>query len=129
METTRWLDELLAARGLSRESLERRVVTEEHRHKIAQDIGADWETLASYMGVPAQDVDDIKDSEHTQPVYRRLALMRRWHQLYGSEATYLKLINGLIQVGRRDLIESLLSNLHTNVGEPVFAPHVPLIGE
>ena len=80
METTRWLDEFLTARGLSRETLDSR---EEHRHKIAQEIGADWETLAPYIGVPAQDVDDIKDSEHTRPVNRRFALMRKWHQLYG----------------------------------------------
>ena len=114
---TRWLDELLAAKGLSRETLAHGVVTEEHRRKIALDIGATYEILAIFIGVPHQDVDDIKDM-YSQPVDRRLAMMRRWHQLYGSDATYLKLINGLKQVGRRDLIESLVNQLHTkfNVG-------------
>ena len=32
-------------------------------------------------------------------------MLRRWKQLYGKEATYLKLAEGLRQVGRRDLIE------------------------
>ena len=126
--TTSSLDELLTATGLSRETLESRVVSKKHRLKIAQEISTDWETLANFIGVSDQDVEDIKE-EHRRPLNRRFALMKRWHQLYGSEATYLKLINGLIQVGRKDLIESLLSHLHTNVGEPMFALHVPLIGE
>lgn len=36
-------------------------------------------------------------------------MMRRWKQLYGKEATYLKLTEGLRQVGRTDLIELVLS--------------------
>ena len=124
METP-WLDELLAASGyrLSRETLERRVVSNEHRREIARDIGADWETLAPYIGISDRDVEDIKE-EYRRPVDKRFAMMRKWHELYGSEATYLKLINGLIQVGRRDLIQSLImhaGHVSTNddVGESV----------
>lgn len=42
METTRWLDEFLAARGLSRETLESRVASEEHRHKKSVRTGKPW---------------------------------------------------------------------------------------
>ena len=109
---TRSLDDLLTARGLSRTAIQilgRKVVSGEQRLKIAQDIGADWEVLAIFIGVSGVDVSDIKQ-EHTREVLRSITLMRRWHQLYGSEATYLKLMHGLMKVGRTDLIESLLGD-------------------
>ena len=114
---TRSLDDVLTARGLSSKAIELELlgwnavhVSEEHRLKIAQDIGADWETLAIFIGVSDVEVSDIKQV-HTREVLRSIALMRRWHQLYGSEATYLKLMNGLMQVGRTDLTEFLLDEM------------------
>ena len=113
--TTNALDELLIAYGLSREALKRRV-SEKHRQNVAAAIGTDWETLASCIAIPREDVDDIK-LDQTKQVNMRLAMMRRWHELYGSKATYLELINGLMQVGRRDLSESLLGQIHTKISE------------
>ena len=46
--------------------------------------------------------------EYRKPLDRRLAMMRRWHKLWGSEATYLRLIKGLRHIGRRDLIDRLM---------------------
>ena len=66
------------ARGLSRKATEilgRKVVSEEHRLKIAQDIGADWETLAIFIGVSDVEVSDIKQV-HTREVLRSSTLMR-----------------------------------------------------
>ena len=37
--------------------------------------------------------------------------MRKWHELWGKEATYLKLEDGLRQIGRRDLIEFVVGLL------------------
>ena len=102
------LESLLRASGASKETLKISVI-EDHRNEIARDIGKDWESLAIFIGVPNVDVDDIKE-EYREPLDRRLAMMRRWHELWGSEATYLKLIEGLRQIGRRDLIEFLLLN-------------------
>ena len=81
---TRSLDDLLTAIGLSRKVTQifgRKAVSEEHRLKIAQDIGADWETLAIFIGVSDVEVSDIKQV-HTREVLRSFTLMRRWHQLY-----------------------------------------------
>ena len=36
-------------------------------------------------------------------------MLDRWKQLKGKEATYLRLIESLAQMGRRDLIEFILS--------------------
>ena len=104
MEVSRSLDleSILRDNGMSKETL-KRSTTKDHRNKIAQKIGRDWESLATIIGVPSEDVYDIKE-EYGKPLDRRLAMMRRWHELWGEEATYLKLVEGLRQIGRRDLI-------------------------
>ena len=105
------LDALLLTHGLRRETL-KCVVSEEHRNEIANRVGGDWESLATFVGVPSGDIDDIKE-EHRKPLDRRLAMMRRWYELTGKEATYLRLIEGLKQIGRKDLIEFI--EQHTKV--------------
>ena len=49
------------------------VVSEEHRYETAKRIGGDWESLATFIGVPNGDIDDIKD-EHRKHLDRRLAI-------------------------------------------------------
>lgn len=53
------LDALVADAGLAKEVLEN-PVTKEHRTMIAQKISGDWESLATFIGVPAEDIDDVK---------------------------------------------------------------------
>ena len=77
----------------------------QHRDEIALKIGKDWESLATFIGITSQEVDDIRDTYSGSPQRQRQAMMNRWEQLHGSEATYLKLIEGLEQIGRRDLTE------------------------
>ena len=102
------LDALLKTYGVKRETL-KRVVSEKHRNTLAQGVGGDWESLATFIGVPRGDIDDIKD-EYRKPLDRRLAMMRRWHELWGEEATYLLFVEGLRQIGRRDLIQNVLND-------------------
>ena len=97
------LDALL----LANEAVLKHKVSEEHRIEIAKRVGDAWESLATFIGVSNVEVNDIKD-EYRKPLDRRFAMMRRWHELWGSEATYLRLMEGLKQIGRRDLIELLL---------------------
>ena len=80
------LDPLLQTLGVRGETL-KCVVSEKHGYEIARRIGGDWESLATFIGVPNGDIDDIKE-EHRKPLDRRLAMMRRWHELTGKEATY-----------------------------------------
>ena len=91
------LESILRDDGVNKKSL-RKSTTNEHRNKIAQKIGGDWESLAIFIEViPPEDVDDIKEM-YREPLDRRLAMMRRWHKLWGEEATYLRLIEGLRQI-------------------------------
>ena len=84
MEVSRSLDleSILRDNGVSKETL-KRSTTKDHRNKIAQKIGGDWESLATIFGVPSEDVYDIKE-EYGKPMDRRLAMMRRWHELWGK---------------------------------------------
>ena len=99
-------DNFLMSHGVSKDKL-KCPVSKEHRNRIAKDISEQWETLATYIDIPGVEVSDIKE-QYSRPVDRRMAMMRRWHQLHGPKATYIKLINGLMEVGRNDLIEMLL---------------------
>lgn len=97
---------------MTREQLNKRLLPDD-RNTIAIKIGRDWESLTTFIGVPPQEVYDIievypPENPNVSPRDRRLALMRRWEELYGSDATYLKLIQGLEQIGRRDLSEELI---------------------
>ena len=98
--------------NMSREILDRPIV-DNYRNIITRDIGGAWESLGTFIGLSSGDIDDIKE-ECKKPLDRRLAMMRRWHELWGKEATYLKLAEGLRQIGRRDLIEKIIdSELNT----------------
>ena len=102
------LDAFLKSNGVNKETLERLTV-ESHRNVIANEIDEDWEDLASVIGVPSGDVDEIKLKYGNQrPLDRSLAMMKIWHGLWGKEATYLRLFQGLWQIGRGDLMERVI---------------------
>ena len=95
-----------------KEEILKHVVSEKHRIKIAQIIiGEDWEYLAPFLGIPDVEIDEIKERYVMSPKNRRLAMIRRWHEMYGSSATYHKLIKVLEQTGRRDLCEAIIMEL------------------
>ena len=97
----------LAEKGISK-ALLNAPVNRESRNQVALRIGKNWESLATCIGIASQEVFDLKETYPNSPQYQRLGMMNRWEELYGSEATYLKLIDGLEQTGRRDLTEFLI---------------------
>ena len=62
----------------------------------------------------------LKCTRRILEVYRRLALIRRWEELYGSEPTYLKIIQGLELLGRRDHTEFLAVSIPTVLPDKFF---------
>ena len=97
----------LAEKGISKEMLNI-PINRESRNQVALRIGKNWESLATCIGIPSQEVFDLKETYPNGPQDQRLGMMNRWEELYGSDATYLKLIEGLEQTGRRDLTEFLV---------------------
>ena len=98
----------LAERGISKEILSI-PVSPEYRNLVALRIGKNWESLATCIGIPSEEVFDLKETYPTSPQDQRLGMMKRWEEMYASEATHLKLIQGLEQTGRRDLTEFLIN--------------------
>ena len=73
------INSLLETHGVRKKMLEY-PVTEEHRNMIAKKIGGQWESLATFIGVCHEEVEDIKETKD-EPLDRRLAMMRRWKEL------------------------------------------------
>lgn len=98
---------ILADNGLNKDDqvINCRIVAKD-RNKIAVKI-SDWKSCAAFLGLAEQDVDDIIE-ENRRVRHRRIAMLRRWDERNGQEATYLKLAECLASMGRRDLIELLI---------------------
>ena len=108
------MDDLLKKFGVAKQRLAC-PISEEHRREIAINIGDEWESLATFIGVSDVDISDIKERYcNSDPRVKRLAMMRVWKQLHGRDATYFKLTEGLVQVGRRDIIETLLLSFESD---------------
>ena len=106
MEGLPSFDQLVAARGLSSNDLNFSMKSE-HTNEIAKLIGNSWEILATEIGLPQEDIHDIKEVS-LHPLDRRRALMRVWEDRYGSAATYRKMAIGLEEIRNRRLTEKVL---------------------
>ena len=111
------LDSLLARKGLKREDLKRQI-KEKQLHKIAVRV-SDWKGCGPFLGISKQDIDDIECDER-KTSDKRFALFIRWKRLNGEEATYLKLAEALVGIGRRDLVEDLINQM--NQAQDTLAP-------
>ena len=102
------LDSILADNGISRHNrIMQSRVTLKHRNEIAIKI-SDWKSCAAFLEFSDQDIDDIAD-EHRGNRQQRIAMLRQWDEKNGREATYLRLTEALAKIGRRDLVEELVS--------------------
>ena len=83
--------------------------------RIAVKIG-DWKCCAAYLGVPQQEIDDIVE-ENTKVRNRRISMLCKWSDLKGPDATCLKLLEVLAEMGRNDLVESSVDTILTEIAE------------
>ncbi|KAH8272484.1 hypothetical protein KR044_009475, partial [Drosophila immigrans] len=80
---------------------------------ISNLIGNDWPQLAKHLGVPQDDIDLIgteyadKDTEQ-----QCLVMLRFWMSQNGSTATGNLMSKALNQIGRDDIVEQCMFNLH-----------------
>ena len=116
------LDEFLTKHGVKKDVLRSTLPTTTLTNKIAEEIGDQWERLAPIIGVGGKKVEFIKRRYSQEPLKMRLVMMRRWHKLGTRKATYIKLVEGLWQIGRKDLIEVILGEINrpTNVSKEVL---------
>lgn len=101
------LDRVFIKEGVPKEALDS-PVDDRLLDLISKETGleAQWECLATGIGVAGEICHDIQQIE---PQNKCKAMLKRWKQLYGSEATYRRLIGGFEYqiVGRRDLTEKV----------------------
>ena len=104
------LETLCRRTGLAQDALDR-PVDDQLLDRISTDqhLELQLEFLATSINITDNEVYDIRESEPS--ANRCRALFIRWKQLYGSEATYAKLIEGFEDPsnGRRDLTETVLN--------------------
>ena len=99
------LHSILASRQLTLDALHLKC-SENHLAIIAQSITS-WKQLSPFLGLTQQDEDDIQ-SDNTRNAERKLAMLRRWREKYGDEATYFRLADAFEALKWRNCISKLL---------------------
>ena len=99
------LHSILESRQFTSDAL-RRKCSENHLAIIAQSITS-WKQLSPFLGLTQQDEDDIQ-SDNMRNTERKLAMMRRWREKYGDEATYFRLAEAFEALKWRNCISKLL---------------------
>ena len=74
---------------------------------LAEDILVIWKKLGLALGLKNSQLDEI-EADHPKGAERSYAMLRKWKESRGSEASYERLAEGLDDkaVSRRDLIEA-----------------------
>ena len=86
-----------------------------------------WRNVAPYLFMPDKSqeiVETVDQCSHLNDVGKRLELLTRWKQCYGSEATYKKLVEAFLSADRRDLAEDVCQALSN--GEP-YIYYFPIV--
>ena len=66
-----------------------------------------WETLAKFLEMPNSDIVNIKSQGDV--VVQTLKMFECWKQRRGSMATYEAMVKALLQIGRTDLAEKVIT--------------------
>ncbi|VDM30925.1 unnamed protein product [Hydatigera taeniaeformis] len=75
--------------------------------KVADNLGPDWVYLAPYLGLSAQDVNDIRASGTDSDYKMALMCLTLWQERAGPQAT----AQALKQVGREDVLRQSMQNI------------------
>ena len=123
MSSTVTMEELISRiTGISQEMLHSPCI-EKHLWNIAKKL-SQWRLASPLLGVEQADVDAWEyDPRHDEQRKRHL-MLTAWRQRKGSQATYWALAEVLLEVGRTDLAESLLTALKGNGLERDTAPYM-----
>ena len=113
MSSTVTMDDLLRRiPGVRRELLHKKC-SDQHLKNIAEEL-TEWRLTASWLGLKRTMVDDLDKSVRFDEGDKRHRMLEDWQKKKGAEATYWALAEALLQVGRTDLAEKLLSFLKGN---------------
>ena len=97
--------------GVRRELLYKKC-SDQHLKNIAKEL-TQWRLTASWLGLKTI-VDDLDKDVRFDEKDKRQRMLEGWQEEKGTKATYWALAEALLQVGRTDLAEKLLSFLKGN---------------
>ena len=83
--------------GLTEEDVSKKI-TDEHIEFISRSLCRQWKSLPAHLGLAIIVVDDIDKSNVMDEREKREKFLRTWKKEKGSEATYKKLIDGLLTI-------------------------------
>ena len=92
--------------GLTEEDVSKKI-TDEHIEVISRSLCRQWQFLPAHLGLETIVVDDIAKSNVMDEREKRDKFLRTWKKEKGSEATYKKLIDGLLTIKSREDAESV----------------------
>ena len=98
------LEEILERNGLSKTDLQREC-PRDTRVKIALKI-TDWKSFGHIIGLPKEKIFSVEIENSTED-QRKIALLDSWHEKDSKNATSLRLVEGLRDHQRGDLINDL----------------------
>ncbi|XP_019859428.1 PREDICTED: probable helicase with zinc finger domain [Amphimedon queenslandica] len=83
--------------------------------KLSKKLG-NWDTAGLYLKIVADEIKAIK-VDNSSEESRRVALLNKWKQKNGDDATYYNLISGLCDADRIDIADQALDCLMKNMIE------------
>ena len=92
--------------GLTEEEVSKKI-TDEHIEVISRSLCSQWKSLPAHLGLATIVVDDIDKSNVMDEREKRDKFLRTWKKEKGSEATYKKLIDGLLTIKCREDAEAV----------------------
>ena len=107
------LDELLKTTELTPEQLEE-TCSDEHIIKVSLFMDS-WRIIIPLLNLDATEQEEIEYDARSEKEKRLLAL-RKWKSKFAFNATYQKLIDTFLTVGRADLAEKVCNLLRHEQG-------------
>ena len=98
-------DDLLAHHDAEK-SIMKQTFDDEHLREFSLTLD-ELETLAKFLKIPNSDITGIKNQGSA--VEQRMRMLERWKQRCGSMATYEAMVKALLQIGRTDLAEKVIT--------------------
>ncbi|XP_060661069.1 ankyrin-3 isoform X1 [Drosophila nasuta] len=102
-----------SSKAISIDALERIQCADMKLSDISNLIGNDWPHLAKHLGVPQTDIDLVRDEYADKDDEQQcLMMLRLWMSQNSSTATGNSMSQALDQMGRNDIVEQCMFNLH-----------------
>ena len=104
---------------------------DEHLCEVALFI-TDWQSIAPYLKLTDVDQEEIQYKQRGSVRSQKIAMLKKWKQKRGSDATYQELARTFWRLERRDLVEELCKVIqsdsqHSSPSKPSRSPLKKLI--